>query len=297
MCHKCKYCGKEFETGVKLGGHVSKCPMNPNKNQEKIHQIIKENFEKRNPLEEHKLKCQVCGKEYILQIRHKQFKQGEYKKTCCSQCAHKLTSLNTNLEEKNKKICKSLVGKKPPITGKKYINGQWVENPNWKPYNICGYCGKHFINRRSKYCCDECKKLGTHINLSNAIKGKTGGIRPNTYKKYKSGLYHGIHCDSSWELAFVIYCEEHNIKLIRNTLPLTYIFENKEFKYYPDFIIDNKLYEIKGYENERAIEKHKQHPEVIYLDKKKMKPYIEYVIDKYGKDFIKLYDRLDRIPE
>ena len=63
MCHKCKYCGKEFETSVKLGGHVSKCPLNPNKNQQKIHKIIKENFEKRNPLEEHKLKCVVCGKE------------------------------------------------------------------------------------------------------------------------------------------------------------------------------------------------------------------------------------------
>jgi len=50
-----------------------------------------------------------------------------------------------------------------------------------------------------------------------------------------------------------------------------------------------------GYENCRAKEKHNQHPEVIYLDKYKMKKYLDYVISKYGKDYIKLYDRLDKI--
>lgn len=28
--HKCKFCGKEFETGPKLGGHVVLCKLNPN---------------------------------------------------------------------------------------------------------------------------------------------------------------------------------------------------------------------------------------------------------------------------
>ena len=29
--YKCKYCGKEFETGSKLGGHTSNCLLNPNR--------------------------------------------------------------------------------------------------------------------------------------------------------------------------------------------------------------------------------------------------------------------------
>ena len=276
MSHICKYCGKEFSNGLSLGGHVSFCKLNQNNHKNNIIKIQKENFEKRNPLEEHKLICQVCSKEYILQIRHNQFEQGKYRKTCCSLCSHKLTSLNTNLEEKNNKISKKL------------------EKP--KKNKICPICNKEFIGTsKSKYCSSKCKEIGSKINISNSCKGKTGGLRPNFYKKYKSGLYHGIHCDSSWELAFVIYCEEHNIKLKRNSKPLYYLFEGKEYKYYPDFLIDNKLYEIKGYENNRAIEKHKQHPEVIYLDKEKMKKYIDYVVNKYGKDFIKLYDRLDKI--
>lgn len=27
---KCKYCGKEFETKQQLGGHVTRCKLNPN---------------------------------------------------------------------------------------------------------------------------------------------------------------------------------------------------------------------------------------------------------------------------
>ena len=29
--HICKYCGKEFESGQKLGGHLIRCNQNPNK--------------------------------------------------------------------------------------------------------------------------------------------------------------------------------------------------------------------------------------------------------------------------
>ena len=36
--HICKFCGKEFETAVKLGGHVSRCKENP-KYKETINKI------------------------------------------------------------------------------------------------------------------------------------------------------------------------------------------------------------------------------------------------------------------
>ena len=37
--------------------------------------------------------------------------------------------------------------------------------------------------------------------------------------------------------------------------------------------------------------------EVEYIDKYKMKKYLDYVISTYGKDFIRLYDKMDKIPE
>lgn len=32
----------------------------------------------------------------------------------------------------------------------------------------------------------------------------------------KSGWYNGIYCDSSWELAYVIYHIDNNLPIIRN---------------------------------------------------------------------------------
>lgn len=294
--HICKYCGKEFETAVKLGGHVSRCKENPKYKEtiNKIQQTKQKNLDINNPFENHICKCQYCGNDYqINYIRHNNFIKGNYNKTCSLECAHKLANLNTNLEEKNKKI--SLHSKHYcVIKGKTFKDGIWVDNPNYKEILICPICGKEYKNNGRKYCSDECSQIGRSKNLSKSLRGKSGGLRPNAYKKYKSGLYHGIHCDSSWELAFVIYCEDHNISIERNHKYLTYVFGDREYKYYPDFIIDGKLYEIKGYENNKAKAKHEQHPEVIYLDKYKMKKYLDYVISKYGKDYIKLYDRLDK---
>lgn len=287
MCHKCKYCGKEFETGVKLGGHVSRCPMNPNKNQEKIQQIIKENFEKRNPLEEHKLKCQVCGKEYILQIRHKQFKQGEYKKTCCSQCAHKLTYLHSNIEERNKKISKSMIGRIP-------IN----RNESFSYYKECKYCGNIFDirirNSKSDFCCDECANQSKHDKLSKISKNsKFGGYHPNSIKNHHHGNYNGIHCDSSWELAYLVWCLEHNIPIKRCEEVRYYKLNKNLRKYYPDFVINNnEIIEIKGLYDEVAKIKSEQNPDIKVLLKNDLTEMLEYTIHKYGKKFWEvLYDK------
>lgn len=29
--HICKFCNKEFEKGIQLGGHIIRCPLNPKK--------------------------------------------------------------------------------------------------------------------------------------------------------------------------------------------------------------------------------------------------------------------------
>ena len=53
----------------------------------------------------------------------------------------------------------------------------------------------------------------------------------------------------------------------------------------------NKLYEIKGYESEKDKEKRLQHPNVIVIDKNNISKYLDYVINKYGKNFIELYNK------
>jgi hypothetical protein len=108
----------------------------------------------------------------------------------------------------------------------------------------------------------------------------------------KHGWYKGYWCDSSWELAYVIYNLEHDIKFTRNTQGFEYEFEGKKHKYYPDFILEDGTYvEIKGQKGIQWEEKKKSFSlPLILIDKLQISKYIKYSEEKYGYDFIKLYD-------
>lgn len=122
--------------------------------------------------------------------------------------------------------------------------------------------------------------------------GLFGGYRKGSGRG-KKGWYKGYFCDSSWELAFVIYNLEHGIQFERNKKKFTYTFNGKEYHYLPDFIVDGKYIEIKGYWCEQWEAKYKQFPKnetLQVLTKNEIQPYLNYVINKYGKDFISLYE-------
>lgn len=121
------------------------------------------------------------------------------------------------------------------------------------------------------------------------ISGNQGGKRQGSGRG-KKGWYKGYWCDSSWELAFVIYNLEHNIKFERNKEKFYYMFEGKKHYWLPDFIVKGVYQEIKGYEDKKAKAKHASFDKPLnVLREKDIKPYLSYIIDKYGKDFIKLY--------
>lgn len=112
-------------------------------------------------------------------------------------------------------------------------------------------------------------------------------------KGFKQGYYKNIWCDSSWELAYLIYLYEHNIPVHRNKEGFKYEWEGNEHTYFPDFYLDECKYfvEIKGYMSERDTSKISQFPyPIIILQENEMLPILEYVETKYGKDFIQLYD-------
>lgn len=133
---------------------------------------------------------------------------------------------------------------------------------------------------------DETKK-----KISQNRNKKMGGYRQGSGRG-KQGWYKGYWCDSSWELAFVIYNLEHNIKFQRNTQKFEYEFQGKQRSYIPDFIMEDGTYmEIKGYETEQTKAKYNQFPyEIQILKWKELRHMIKYVEDKYDKNFIKLYE-------
>jgi len=76
---------------------------------------------------------------------------------------------------------------------------------------------------------------------------KAGGLREGSGKGHK-GWYKGYFCDSTWELAWVIYALDHNIKFERNKVGYSYTYKGKTHLYFPDFLLeDGSLVEIKGY--------------------------------------------------
>ncbi len=168
------------------------------------------------------------------------------------------------------------------IISDKYIKKVGDASPNWKPKieKICLYCNQSLLTRRK-----------TQTYHSECAKKCTGGIRVGSGRG-KHGWYKGYWCDSSWELAWVIYHIDHEIKFERNKVGFEYIFEDKKRKYYPDFIKDGIYYEIKGYINNQVLEKIKQFPwKLVVLTKHDIKYILEYVISKYGRNYITLYNK------
>lgn len=104
-----------------------------------------------------------------------------------------------------------------------------------------------------------------------------------------AGRYKGYWCDSSWELAFLVYHLDNNIPIKRNRKGFKYKFYKKIHKFYPDFIVNGKYVEIKGIIKRKSKAKFDQFPEeLIIIGPEEIKPYLEYAKNTYGEDFYKV---------
>ena len=127
----------------------------------------------------------------------------------------------------------------------------------------------------------------------------------NARKRY---MYKGEKFDSSWELYYYVYMIEHGHTIVRNT-QLFYQYEcmGNSYRYFPDFIVDGEIVEIKG---DHLLDADKHLTKVYEIDdfdklkakdecmvknnvklilKDEILPIINEVQHKYGKDFHKAY--------
>ena len=113
----------------------------------------------------------------------------------------------------------------------------------------------------------------------------------------KHGWYKGIWCDSSWELAWVLYHIDHGISFVRNDIGFEYTFNSKNRKYFPDFVLDDGTYvEVKGWITEEFKQKLLAFPHPIrVISRHEMAPFLEYVIMTYGPNFVELYQTKKQI--
>ena len=274
----CNICGKEFENGRQLGGH--KVNTHSTRECEICKKIVfsrsyknhlnshRHNDEKVQISAAFKGVCEKCGKEFV----------GRAKSASGRFCSHKCAHSRIITEEW-----------KASLREKGVLRRTFYEIK-------CHSCGNIFSTRyKSKkhcnfLCKNKCEKC--RIVLSKSLKGKTGGLREKGGRG-KSGWYKGYYCQSSWELAYVMYNIDNDIEFSRNTKEkFPYEYEGKQFNYYPDFKIGNTYIEVKGYYTGRVNAKLGSFPKdkkLIVVDRAGITFYLKYAKDKYGENFLDLY--------
>lgn len=142
--------------------------------------------------------------------------------------------------------------------------------------NECLACGKPAKN---KFCSRVC-----------AGKFSKGGYRQGSGRS-KSGYYKGIFCASTYELVWVIYRIDHNLPVNR----FEGYIEGNGIRYFPDFVDNNTIFEIKGYYTD-IVDKKIQIAmdcgyEIFVLYKKDLQNEFKWVNDNYSfSTFQELYD-------
>ena len=127
--------------------------------------------------------------------------------------------------------------------------------------------------------------------------GRYVNIRPFSFK------FGDLTFDSYWELCFYVYHIDNGLQITREPEPIKYVFNDEEHLYYPDFEVCGQLYEIKGdqfFKDDGTMQNPYDHTKdalfeakhqcalqnkVVFIRKNEIKPYINYVESKYGKNF------------
>lgn len=181
-------------------------------------------------------------------------------------------------------FCSRQFGSQPGLTFHvKYCN----KNPAGIVHPLRGKPGS---NPTGKARSAEAEQARVRKIREHALASGLGGYQQGSGRG-KKGWYKGYFCDSSWELAFVIYCLDHNMHIERNTEKRQYTYNNKTKNYIPDFIVESKLVEIKGYKTDEWKAKLADNSDVTVLYEKEMKPILDYVKHNYGNGFIRLYEK------
>ena len=325
---KCKLCSKPFTRWLMDLKHIKIIPENcPNcnksiaKTQQPKKPIIKINentsTEEIRNYKKVEFVCKSCN---LVSTRSVRMFLPD-RKLICSNCL-RANSVKEKYGETHIARVKSITAKKQATMIKRYgcanpshnkeINKK--KSKTWKSHqekNLNamkkGMLGKYGVDNASKIESVRWRKSRAFRNSNKKSKAKNprAVYRPDYH--YKSiYLYNDLKFDSSWELAFYIYCVDKGKNIIRETCSFTYNCNGADYSYFPDFRVDGFLVEIKGlqfFENrnpngkminpfDRSLDekfeaKHQcmiKNGVQIITDCSK---YIKYVNDVYGRNFLK----------
>lgn len=253
--------------------------------------------------------CEKCGKEQTIRFAN-------YNCNICSLCKRKKTSMerygvenpgqSEQAIQKQKQILIDKYGsveegyKHHQEKRRKTLLEKYGVDNNAKREDVKEKTKQTLIDKHGsvKEAYIERKK-----RIQEAMLEKYGVTTNLVFVKFKKYAYDDNFFDSSWELAYYIWLKDNNISFKYHTERILYIGDDgKEHYYYPDFIVDGKIVEIKGdhFFNEKG-EPYDKYHKVFWKNKydliissggrillyEDMKEIINYVSDKYGKNFLK----------
>lgn len=166
--------------------------------------------------------CDFCGEHFLRKHRDSSNKSG--RNFCSDLCSKQFSASFANTEEK--RIQKSKTLKRLYQQGKLLVCGRTIDENKkiFEEYNSspkeCPICGNPipYEKRNCETCSTECSGIlnGKHNHETQMIRHSSGGKREGSGRG-KRGWYKGYYCDSSWELAWVIYNLDHGNQFKRNT--------------------------------------------------------------------------------
>lgn len=165
------------------------------------------------------MSCEKCGEDH-----DGGFGSGRF---CSRSCANS----RPRSDKTRAKIGDALREKPSPHKGKHFVA---------RDERICPTCAASFAvisTNPKKYCSLKCNP-------------KVGGYREGSGRA-KTGYYCGIYCGSSYELVWVIHRLDHGLPAKRFEGFLT----DGVTTYYPDFLDDDTIIEIKGYEDKKSVDR------------------------------------------
>ena len=288
----CEFCGKEHNGSYGTGRFCSKICKDKYAGR-KAGDTLKKKY-KDVPIKKIKKVCEKCGKEFEVEDTYDKRKRRFCSRTCANGHIHTKETIEKIRQSQNKAILnKSLNLRQYNKNGTK---SQKLAKPQLLTCEICGKEFEHYWHNKRHTCYDPIC-VSKYLSLKTKENPNIGGHRPNSGNG-KSGWYKGISCQSTYELAWVIYNLDHNVKFQKCKKVFEYEVDGQIHKYYPDFELqDGTIIEIKGYYQntvklkQQAVLQQGYKYKILY--KKDLKVCFDYIKENYNvskENLIMLYD-------
>ena len=140
------------------------------------------------------------------------------------------------VQEKAKKTCLRNNGVEYPMQSK--IIKSIAEQTNEKLYGgKSPACSKRVIEKMQETCE---QKFGVKSF------SQTKEFHQKCHKKYTNDKYPGMTFGSSWEFKVYDFLKEHRIEFKYQLEPIPYEYDDNTYYYIPDFLVNGRIYEVKG---------------------------------------------------